>query len=508
MRQHEHLEKLNIQAHHSALTRHDEFVVDAFVMSNQMTTLVHELVVIEIWRERVFPILLQRDCIDNDTSLKAYMILYHEATICNLLEILLYHRSCLESISGDGLIELVDYCYRKVAQLNAGVIVPSPPKSYVERLAAGEIPGQGSRGDKEGELDEETRLARLQEALKEAKTYLDETPRDALLRQSKDIAFSTAVCALSIVRFVTDQLPNLPQSILSRVTETQDLVLSLVPLVENPPWTRKITPKGGEPYTEKYIDQKWVVVPADQLPQLTKVEGQVWLSIYNLLMEKAVREIYTFTAHRRNIIIRLRRFFTDELLDQLPLLTPLRRLVDELAVAPMPPASSKVLAIIEQVPEIREELLKREDWTEIAMKQAEKVFTKDPEARKRDAATLARAYDLDLLDEVLEEPKCMVCGEAAASRCARCKLVWYCSRACQVKAWPSHKSFCNSMAKVDAEKKQAQTPEGTSAAKEAASVAGTTPASESSSTSSTEPRLHQGIQIVEEDNKDFLNDVD
>jgi len=64
------------------------------------------------------------------------------------------------------------------------------------------------------------------------------------------------------------------------------------------------------------------------------------------------------------------------------------------------------------------------------------------------------------------------------------------------------------MAKVDAEKKQAQTPEGTSAAKEAASVAGTTPASESSSTSSTEPRLHQGIQIVEEDNKDFLNDVD
>ena len=40
------------------------------------------------------------------------MTLYHEATVCNLLEILLYHRTACEN-SQDSLVELIDYCYRK-----------------------------------------------------------------------------------------------------------------------------------------------------------------------------------------------------------------------------------------------------------------------------------------------------------------------------------------------------------------------------------------------------------
>ena len=28
------------------------------------------------------------------------------------------------------------------------------------------------------------------------------------------------------------------------------------------------------------------------------------------------------------------------------------------------------------------------------------------------------------------------------SKCSRCKMVWYCSRACQVKDWPKHKAVC------------------------------------------------------------------
>jgi len=38
--------------------------------------------------------------------------MYHEASICNLLEVLLYHRTACES-SEDALVELIDYCYRK-----------------------------------------------------------------------------------------------------------------------------------------------------------------------------------------------------------------------------------------------------------------------------------------------------------------------------------------------------------------------------------------------------------
>lgn len=36
MRQHEYIEQLNIQAHHSALTKHDEFVVDMLLSEEKV----------------------------------------------------------------------------------------------------------------------------------------------------------------------------------------------------------------------------------------------------------------------------------------------------------------------------------------------------------------------------------------------------------------------------------------------------------------------------------------
>lgn len=49
------------------------------------------------------------------------MQLYHEATLCNLLEVLLYHASICE-VGGDAMLELGDYCVRKVNLLNAGSV--------------------------------------------------------------------------------------------------------------------------------------------------------------------------------------------------------------------------------------------------------------------------------------------------------------------------------------------------------------------------------------------------
>ena len=42
--------------------------------------------------------------------------LYHEATLTNLLEIILYHRTACEN-SQDSLLELIDFCYRKFLSL-------------------------------------------------------------------------------------------------------------------------------------------------------------------------------------------------------------------------------------------------------------------------------------------------------------------------------------------------------------------------------------------------------
>jgi hypothetical protein len=48
-------------------------------------------------------------------------------------------------------------------------------------------------------------------------------------------------------------------------------------------------------------------------------------------------------------------------------------------------------------------------------------------------------------------PACDVCGathgrdaDGRLKKCARCKLTWYCSAACQKKAWSTHRSKCTS----------------------------------------------------------------
>ncbi len=121
-KQHEHLEALNLQAHADAqASKHDEVVVEQFASNpDSLATLVYDLLVIEAWKEKVFPLLL--DHFSPVTAVKAYIVLYHEATICNLLEVLLYHASTCEAAGGadDALLELGDYCVRKVNLLNAG----------------------------------------------------------------------------------------------------------------------------------------------------------------------------------------------------------------------------------------------------------------------------------------------------------------------------------------------------------------------------------------------------
>lgn len=40
------------------------------------------------------------------------------------------------------------------------------------------------------------------------------------------------------------------------------------------------------------------------------------------------------------------------------------------------------------------------------------------------------------------EVRICVCGKTGTSRCAACKLAWYCSRECQKADWPKHGGVC------------------------------------------------------------------
>mmetsp|Transcript_2649 Transcript_2649/g.4434 ORF Transcript_2649/g.4434 Transcript_2649/m.4434 type:complete len:90 (+) Transcript_2649:189-458(+) len=84
--------------------------MDAFVTHDKINTLVMDLLTAEAWKQKVFPLIKSE--VAKLSTVKSYMCLYHESSVCNLLEIMLFHRTACES-SEDALVELIDYCYRK-----------------------------------------------------------------------------------------------------------------------------------------------------------------------------------------------------------------------------------------------------------------------------------------------------------------------------------------------------------------------------------------------------------
>jgi hypothetical protein len=78
------------------------------------------------------------------SSIRSYLTLYHEATVTNLLEIILYHRTACEN-SQDSLLELIDYCYRKLVNLTQWAekrenrLVDDDPKKMLDRSPEEEL---------------------------------------------------------------------------------------------------------------------------------------------------------------------------------------------------------------------------------------------------------------------------------------------------------------------------------------------------------------------------------
>jgi branched-subunit amino acid transport protein AzlD len=83
--------------------------MDTFVTLDKINTLIADLLTTEAWREFLLPRLLKKD--EKLNQIKMYMGMYHESSVCNLLEVMMYHRTACES-SDDGIVELIDYCYR------------------------------------------------------------------------------------------------------------------------------------------------------------------------------------------------------------------------------------------------------------------------------------------------------------------------------------------------------------------------------------------------------------
>ena len=114
--QHGQLDRLNLQAHHNAQTRSEEYVKEALVSHGKVGLLAQELLAAEAWRERLLPLLRGHLAWAVD-SVAAYQLVYQESAVANLLEVVLFHPDACESMGEESVLELADWCARRIAYL-------------------------------------------------------------------------------------------------------------------------------------------------------------------------------------------------------------------------------------------------------------------------------------------------------------------------------------------------------------------------------------------------------
>ena len=84
------------------------------------------------------------------------------------------------------------------------------------------------------------------------------------------------------------------------------MLLTLCPLMEKAPWVRK---RRGE--FEKFEKNEWKIITEDELGRLPKLSVQLWLTIYNLVMDGQCRSRYEMKSHRKENLLKLRRFLNE-----------------------------------------------------------------------------------------------------------------------------------------------------------------------------------------------------
>lgn len=219
------------------------------------------------------------------------------------------------------------------------------------------------------------------------------------------------------------------------------MITMLVYLIEASPWIRK------KKEIEKFENGSWHRIEDQDLAIITKLEGQVWLALMNLCLEPECKKKYHFSKQNQAVVLRLKEYIAPETVDQLPPLVDLQRYLEELTMMNPPDTLQPALGI-QPISEIYDAITENVSIKEIIEAQKKMLLGMNDDQKKSLAARLAKMYDLNGVEELIEDPKCGKCGIPATQRCSLCKQEWYCryssltSRPCQVKAWKAHKSIC------------------------------------------------------------------
>ena len=438
---HAYLSKLNMQEMKNILTGGEDIIMTQFIDHDKLKLLIKELYTINTFKEKVYPTIKDKIILLN--SIKTYFILYHEAVIVNLLENFLYSITACQA-SEDYLVDVIEYCYKMISKY-----VAYKMKNPDDTLNYGNNSSLFGNSNKEGEdeLSLEEKIKRINEQVKDKTNDIKEMDL-----KYKEIEFQIAMSCISILRYISDHLEQLPFPVRHHMMNVKDVPVLFVTLMELRPWRRRIKKyneksKKKEEIEEIYENNNWTTLMQHKYP---KLEAQILITIYNLVMNQDNNKKYEITEYRQNQLLRLRKYFTEDLYDQIPQMMNLYRSLENMSLMTYGNTLTVNPFIVEMVPILsgnkifkltENEIKKIGDW--VIINHFENLTR---EKLSKELEPVNEIYNLDNIEYFMEDPVCAQCGKLANSRCSRCKSEWYCSKECQIKRWKEHKTVCKTLA--------------------------------------------------------------
>jgi hypothetical protein len=109
--------------------------------------------------------------------------------------------------------------------------------------------------------------------------------------------------SLSVFRYITENITHVSLSVMSRILFFHEMICSCVYLIEKAPWLRK--KPTNQKQLQRFDSGIWKDISVEDLPLLSKIEAQVWLTLYHLLLEPECRKKYDFNDHNKSIVLRV-----------------------------------------------------------------------------------------------------------------------------------------------------------------------------------------------------------
>jgi len=190
------------------------------------------------------------------------------------------------------------------------------------------------------------------------------------------------LAATTLIRNFCESFDELSLGTQARLLETNDTLMLLVPLIEEPPWTRKRINGAEEVIWEKFIDSQWREVQREDLLTLTPCEGQCWISTFYLTCNNKCRARYGLTPNRKETLLKLQKFLLNStIVSQLKILEDIKMYVSLLATTDVPDSATSETPMIEQIDSIRLKVFNNENWDKVAKDQFSNIFSKVTDAQ-------------------------------------------------------------------------------------------------------------------------------